>query len=273
MHTRRSRRRSLQASSIWSTPIQLVAVDVAAHGVRHEVPQLGRRLGRGRATSSRRCRSRACRRTSPAPRLEAARSPARPRLDRFRVAQRRPASPATRTRSGSRQLGNPTAMSPPTIRNNSLSGVRECSFLQGYRACTTVPPWSPPRRRPRTGPHPPPPPVGTSSRRCSTPGWWCRPACRGGVGAENQHHASEAELNIRLLGAHQVTNCGRIERSAEDPDSHDLRDRRRSRADVAGALDQVLEGAQLTNPDRAASMELLGRVVDLARPSRTRRHP
>ena len=36
-----------------------------------------------------------------------------------------------------------------------------------------------------------------------------------------------------------------------------------SRADVTRALDQVLERAQLAQPDRAAGVELLGRVADL----------
>src|ERR671935_3122584 len=34
-------------------------------------------------------------------------------------------------------------------------------------------------------------------------------------------------------------------------------------ADLAGALDHVLEGGQLTDPDRAAGVQLLGRVADL----------
>ena len=35
-----------------------------------------------------------------------------------------------------------------------------------------------------------------------------------------EHHSREAELNVRLLGAHQVTKMWRIEGPAEDSDAH-----------------------------------------------------
>jgi hypothetical protein len=35
-----------------------------------------------------------------------------------------------------------------------------------------------------------------------------------------EHYSREAELNVRLLGAHQVTKMWRIERPAEDSDAH-----------------------------------------------------
>src|SRR5205085_12497682 len=79
----------------------------------------------------------------------------------------------------------------------------------------------------------------------------------------NKHHLRQAELNVRLLGAHQVTKMWRIERSAQDPDAHGVSRPSGSLTDLAVALDQVLDRAQLPQPDRAARMELLGRVPDL----------
>ena len=73
----------------------------------------------------------------------------------------------------------------------------------------------------------------------------------------DEHYAFEAELKICLLCADQVTKVWRIEGSAEDPDAHSVRDSRGSRTNVAGALDQVLEGAQLADANRAARVELL----------------
>src|ERR1700683_2015316 len=80
----------------------------------------------------------------------------------------------------------------------------------------------------------------------------------------NQHHQVEAQLKVRLLGAHKVTEMWRIEGPAEDADSQGLlRTRRSSGANVARAFDQVLERAQLAQADRAARVELLRRVADL----------
>src|ERR1700722_9422508 len=59
----------------------------------------------------------------------------------------------------------------------------------------------------------------------------------------DEHHSREAELNVRLLGAHQVTKMWRIESSAENPDAHSVSRGAGSLPDVAGALDQVLERA------------------------------
>ena len=55
----------------------------------------------------------------------------------------------------------------------------------------------------------------------------------------------------------------RVERPAENSDAHDAQPSGCSRTDVAGALDQVLERAQLAQADRAAGVQLLSRVADL----------
>src|SRR5882757_9373003 len=52
-----------------------------------------------------------------------------------------------------------------------------------------------------------------------------------------EHHSREAELNVRLLGADQMTKMWRIERPAEDSDAHDVSGRGGSRTDLAVAFD------------------------------------
>ncbi len=166
------------------------------------------------------------------------------------------------TRSGSCQDGSPAATSPPTIRNSSLSGASGVQFLKGIDRVGR-----PGRARSR-GPETVEPLVavdraaGTAragARRPARP----RPACAAGSGRD-QHHSVEPELKVRLLRAHEVTEVRRVEGPAEDADAHgEISRRRGSRADVARALDQVLERAQLAQADRAAGVELLGRVADL----------
>ena len=62
-----------------------------------------------------------------------------------------------------------------------------------------------------------------------------------------------------------MAEVGRVEGPAEDPERARNVDARppRSRADVPVALDQVLERAQLAQPDRPARVQLLRRVADL----------
>ena len=74
----------------------------------------------------------------------------------------------------------------------------------------------------------------------------------------NQHHAVKLEFTVGLLRADEVTKMWRIERTAENSHPHDA-----STASMAVALDQILEGAELAQADRASSVELLGRVADL----------
>ena len=148
-------------------------------------------------------------------------SPARARrrrpLESSRGAWPPPGVASDSTRSGSCHLGSPAATSPPTIRNSSLSGAWECS---SSRVSTVNDgPWRcnldighGEARSPRTASR-------QSSSRCSGPGSSSTGLC-GGIAGGNQHHAIEAKLKVRLLGAHEVSKMWRVERPAEDPDAH-----------------------------------------------------
>ena len=156
-------------------------------------------------------------RTAPA-RLPAATSSAsEPHRERYRAARRSPASPATApapapaNAEGRRQC------------RRRRSGSARCSALSrsapsGYRPCTTV------RRGAARG--------RTRSKRSSSAtasrhssSRWCAPGSsldrlvRRDPGRD-EHHRVERELQVRLLGAHEVTKMWRVERAAEDSDAH-----------------------------------------------------
>ena len=107
--------------------VQAVAIDIAHDRVGNVVPD--RLTGPNAPTQNRR----GDRRSSASGRTGLARRPARPLSASSTSAREVPRRPATAsvasdsTRSGSRHFGRPAAMSPPTIRNSSLSGSRECS--------------------------------------------------------------------------------------------------------------------------------------------------
>ena len=81
----------------------------------------------------------------------------------------------------------------------------------------------------------------------------------GGVAHRHEHDRVEAELVAGLLRADEVADVRRVEGPAEDADAAHAA----SRTDLAVALDQVLERAQLAQADRAAGVQLLRRVADL----------
>src|SRR6202020_2984548 len=90
----------------------------------------------------------------------------------------------------------------------------------------------------------------------------------GGHTRGDERHLVQVQLTVCLLRSDEVTEMWRVEGPAEDPYAHRRwwpRSVRRasSGADVPVALDQVLERAQLAQPDRPARVELLGRVADL----------
>ena len=192
-------------------------VDIAHDRVGNVVPDRLPRRGRGGAAPSRRRRSSASGRTG------LARRPARPLSASSTSARDVPRRSATAsvasdsTRSGSRHFGRPAAMSPPTIRNSSLSGSRECSNSR----VSTV--YDGPSRSDldighvepvilaHGGPAQLEPVVGTRLVFDALVRWY---PCG------DQRHSIEFELKVRLLSADEVTKMWRIERPAQNADAH-----------------------------------------------------
>ena len=132
---------------------------------------------------------------------------------------------------------------------------RRMQLPSGYRPCTTG-------RRDRPRGRTPSSRSSSAaarrhiSRRSCAPGSASASLC-GGTATGMSSTRVEPELEPRLLRAHQVADVRRVEGPAEDPG------RACSGPDVPVALHDVLERAQLAQPDRAARVELLRRVADL----------
>ena len=154
----------------------------------------------------------------------------------------------------------PAATSAPIRNTSSSSGRCVGQQLQGPEACRTAP-----RGSISTSEASSSVVVAAASARHLQPHLAPRlrldPLVRRLAG-RHQQHLVEPELPRRLLGEHQVPDVRRVERAPENADRGD-RSQPLSLADLAVAVDDVLERRQLAQADRAAGVQLLGRVADL----------
>ena len=140
------------------------------------------------------------------------------------------------------QLMEPRRVSTVYERPGASASTRETPrpLVAGHRA---------PRRAPRGARRP--------GRR--------RPPCAAACPTGTSSTRSSPSCAARLLRADQMAEVGRVERPAEQPDA------RYSGPDLAVALDQVLERAQLAQRRSARGRAASGSSCRSRRPSRTRR--
>src|SRR3954451_20288850 len=166
-----------------------------------------------------------------------------------------PSAASERMASGSRHSGSEEAMSPPTMKV-SWSPGRASWSLERVSTVYERPGTSASARE--TPSRASPPTAAThNATRCSTPGSRSASLCGGvwtGTSSTRSRpscdHAFCAQTSGPMCGGWNVPPSSPIRATASGPD-------------LAVALDQVLEGAQLARADRPAGMQLLRRVADL----------
>ena len=162
---------------------------------------------------------------------------------------------SSRMARGSRHWGSEAAMSPPTMKVSWSSGRASWSLLRvstvnerpGTSASARE---TPSRSSPATAAS------HSADAHARRPGRR-RPPCAAACAPARSSTRSSPSCDARLLRADQVADVRRVERPAEQARSA------ARRPDLAVALDQVLERAQLARADRPAGVQLLGRVADL----------
>ena len=164
-------------------------------------------------------------------------------------------SASSSTAAGSRQPGSPAAWSAPAMKVRSSSGRASCSALSVSTVKDRPRAVDLDARTPRC-PGASPTASRHSSSRTPAPGSASSSLC-GGVwtGSSSTRSSSSA---VSASCAHTMCpTCGGLNVPPRRPI------RATQGRSLAVALDQVLERAQLAQADRAARVELLGRVADL----------
>ena len=214
-----------------------------------------RRPGRGSPTRTGRCG--ACRRTR-------TRSPPCSGCSRRAMSSRRSsvALGDGESRQAQDGLGLPpgrggsSAMSPPTMKVSACSGARVMQCPQGIDRVRRAAPLDLEVARPRRARRRPWR-AGRARAGRPRPGRR-RPPCAA-AGRPASARRGRARAGPRLLGHTRWPRCGGLKVPPRIPTAAT----EAQPPDVAVALDDVLERAQLAQRDRAARVELLGRVADL----------
>ena len=202
-----------------------------------------------------RSRSGACGRSAAARRPQARRDYARSRRAPSPRARPRPPSASSSTRSGSCQSRQRRGLvaaqdQRELVVRRRLAQRRERVRRVGGAGAVELHA----RDLQRSGP--PPRPARSARAAASGPG--SSSSTRWGASPDrHQHHPVELQLDPRLLRADEMSQVRRVERPAEDADARHLL------PDLPRALDHELVGGELARADRAARMQLLGRVADL----------
>ena len=260
---RPGRRRSRAATAVMRLAsrlrsVQPLALDVGGDGVGHQVADRAARRDAAADQRGRDVDAAACRRSGRARRRPAARRAAR-RCRRGATPSRSAtaSSASSSTASGSRQSGSACAMSPPTMKVSSSSGRASWSL------CSVSTVYDGPPRSTSTR--------ETPSRASSADR---EPAQLDAVldarvrldllvrRRVDRHEQHAVEPELRRSASCAQTRCPRCG-GLNVPPSRPTRATRAQARTWPVALDEVLERAELAQADRAARVQLLGRVADL----------